>query len=135
MMMMMTMMIVLMGVQEETGVFVAVCSSCRWWVTPTATSGDSLCCCYCTRVGPICFSTSERANERARERERSASTEGDWKRSSSPSLSLSLAKCSLWMILGPTRVISHPSAPYRWFSVPTRVISHPRTGPGGWWAG
>ncbi len=66
MMMMMVMMIVLMGVQE-TGVFVAVCSSCRWWVTPTATSGDSLCCCccYCARVGPICFSASER--ERARE--------------------------------------------------------------------
>ncbi len=67
------------------------------------------------------FSASERASERAR-------PERDWKRSSSPSLSL--AKCSLWMILGPTRVISHPSAPYGCFSSHTRHLSS-KNRPGG----
>jgi hypothetical protein len=73
-----------------------------------------------------------RAGKRASERERSASTEREWKRSSSPSLSLSLslAKCSLWMILGPTRVISHPSAPYGCFSSHTRHLSS-KNRPGG----
>jgi hypothetical protein len=130
MMMMMMLMVVLMGVQE-TGVFVAVCSSCRWWVTPTATSGDSLCCCcccYCARVGPICF-FRERESERARAtRKRVETLLVPF--SLSLSLSLSLAKCSLWMIPGPTRVISHPSAPYGCFSSHTRHLSS-KNRPGG----